>query len=229
MTAASYRNSIRMIRELNGTRPLSVILKPVPDELLSSWITRHADFYGVPPLTMLRHAIPEATSLRQTDTTLGPTAAVQIARLFRSQSSTISAMTTSGFPQSAARLVAPRVIQRCVAWRRSDKQFSGTEPIHRPLVNTAALRSMSVINTNSGPLPKADMRPRRISSSSCFAFTLSICGHDARARTMRSRSDHEASAVRQHRGTRRAGQSGERLGPRPPASATRQRLRLGHQ
>ncbi|TIP72023.1 MAG: hypothetical protein E5X53_26910 [Mesorhizobium sp.] len=104
-----------MIRELNGTRPLSVILKPVPDELLSSWITRHADFYGVPPLTMLRHAIPEATSLRQTDTNLGPTAAVHIARLFRSQSSTILAMTTSGFPQSAARLVAPRVIQCCVA------------------------------------------------------------------------------------------------------------------
>ncbi|WP_430691608.1 TniQ family protein [Mesorhizobium vachelliae] len=74
-----------MIRELSGTRPLSVILKPVPDELLSSWITRHADFHGVPPLTMLRHAIPEATSLRQTDTNLGPTAAVHIARLFRSQ------------------------------------------------------------------------------------------------------------------------------------------------
>ncbi|MER9032721.1 TniQ family protein [Mesorhizobium sp. M0674] len=56
-----------MIRELSGTRPLPVILKPVPDELLSSWITRHGDFYGVAPLTMLRHAVPEATSLRQTD------------------------------------------------------------------------------------------------------------------------------------------------------------------
>lgn len=86
-----------MIRELSGTRPLPVILKPVPDELLSSWITRHADFYGVAPLTMLRHAIPEAISLRQTDTNLGPTAAVDIARLFRTQPSTILAMTTSGF------------------------------------------------------------------------------------------------------------------------------------
>ncbi|WP_436175366.1 TniQ family protein [Mesorhizobium sp. LjNodule214] len=104
-----------MIRELSGTRPLSVILKPVPDELLSSWITRHADFYGVPPLTMLRHAIPEATSLWQADTHLRPTAAVHIARLFRSESSTILAMTTSGFPQSAARFVAPRAIQCCIA------------------------------------------------------------------------------------------------------------------
>lgn len=120
-----------MIRELSGTRPLSVILKPVPDELLSSWITRHADFYGVPPLTMLRHAIPEATSLRQTDTNLGPTAAVHIARLFRSQSSTVLAMTTSGFPQSAARLVAPRVIQCCIACSEQNRLRGAATAVQR--------------------------------------------------------------------------------------------------
>ncbi|RWX60922.1 hypothetical protein EN780_30775 [Mesorhizobium sp. M4B.F.Ca.ET.089.01.1.1] len=122
-----------MIRELNGTRPLPVILKPVPDELLSSWITRHADFYGVPPLTMLRHAIPEATSLRQTDTNLGPTAAVHIARLFRSQSSTILAMTTSGFPQSAGRLVAPRVIQCCIACSEQNRLRGAATAVQRSL------------------------------------------------------------------------------------------------
>ncbi|RUV95190.1 hypothetical protein EOA75_09640 [Mesorhizobium sp. M1A.F.Ca.IN.022.07.1.1] len=120
-----------MIRELSCTGPLSVILKPVPDELLSSWITRHADFYGVPPLTMLRHAIPEATSLRQTGTNLGPTAAFHIARLFRSQSSTILAITTSGFPQSAGRLVAPRVIQCCIACSEQNRLRGAATAVQR--------------------------------------------------------------------------------------------------
>lgn len=86
---------------------------------------------GVPPLTMLRHAIPEATSLRQTDTNLGPTAAVHIARLFRSQSSTILAMTTSGFPQSAARLVAPRVIQCCIACSEQNRLRGAATAVQR--------------------------------------------------------------------------------------------------
>ena len=45
----------------NGVpRRLPVILPPHPDELLSSWISRHATFYAVPPLVMLRHCLPEA-------------------------------------------------------------------------------------------------------------------------------------------------------------------------
>ncbi|WP_353000328.1 TniQ family protein [Mesorhizobium sp. M0808] len=120
-----------MIRELSGTRPLPVILKPVPDELLSSWITRHADFYGVAPLTMLRHAMPEATSLRQTDTNLGPTAAVGIARLFRTQPSTILAMTTSGFPKSAAQLVAPRAIQCCIPCCEQNRSRGAATAVQR--------------------------------------------------------------------------------------------------
>lgn len=57
----------------------------------------------------------------------------------------------------------------------------------------------------------------------------SKCGRGARARKLRSRSDREASAARQRRGTRRAGRSGERLGSLSRASAARQRLRQGHQ
>lgn len=119
-----------MIREL-GTKPLPVILKPVPDELLSSWIARHASFYGVSPLTMLRHAIPEAKSLRLIDTMLGPTAAHHIARLFRTQSSAIVAMTTSGLPRSAARLVAPRPIQCCYACAEQNSWQGATTAVQR--------------------------------------------------------------------------------------------------
>lgn len=120
-----------MIRELGGTRPLPVILKPVPDELLSSWITRHGDFYGVAPLTMLRHAVPEATSLRQTDTNVGPAAAVHIARLFRTQASTILAMTTSRFPKSAARFVAPRAIQCCIPCCEQNRSRGAATAVQR--------------------------------------------------------------------------------------------------
>ncbi|TIX96086.1 MAG: hypothetical protein E5V24_02600 [Mesorhizobium sp.] len=42
-------------------------MSPVADELLSSWIGRHAAFYSVPPLVMLRHCLPEASALRAAD------------------------------------------------------------------------------------------------------------------------------------------------------------------
>jgi len=38
-------------------RQLPVCLPPHSDELLSSWISRHAAFYAVPPLAMLK-ALP---------------------------------------------------------------------------------------------------------------------------------------------------------------------------
>jgi len=116
-----------MIQEFGAAKPLPVILKPVSDELLSSWIARHADFYGVSPLTMLRQAIPQATSLRLADAKLRPTDAGHIANLFRAQSSEILAMTTSDFPKSAARLVAPRAIQTCTACAEQNRwQGAGT-------------------------------------------------------------------------------------------------------
>ena len=36
-------------------RPLPVVVKPVNDELLSSWLPRLARFYGVEPTTLLSH------------------------------------------------------------------------------------------------------------------------------------------------------------------------------
>ena len=56
-----------MRTERSPTRRLPVILPSVADEILSSWINRHAAFYGVPPLTMLRHSLPTISSLRSGD------------------------------------------------------------------------------------------------------------------------------------------------------------------
>ena len=44
--------------ENTPARRLPVRLPPHSDELLSSWIGRHAAFYAVPPLVMLRHCLP---------------------------------------------------------------------------------------------------------------------------------------------------------------------------
>ena len=49
------------------SRQLPVRLPPFTDELLSSWLCRHASFYAVPPLVMLQHCLPEVTSLRAAD------------------------------------------------------------------------------------------------------------------------------------------------------------------
>ncbi len=48
-------------------RQLPVVLPPVADELLSSWIGRHASFYGVAGGRLLRHYALEADSLRELD------------------------------------------------------------------------------------------------------------------------------------------------------------------
>src|SRR5215469_5095084 len=48
----------------HATKSLPVVLKPVEDELLSSWIARHGEYYSVGPLAMLRHCLPDANSLR---------------------------------------------------------------------------------------------------------------------------------------------------------------------
>lgn len=53
--------------ENTPARRLPVRLPPYSDELLSCWIGRHAAFYAVPPLAMLRHCLPEAHSLRAAD------------------------------------------------------------------------------------------------------------------------------------------------------------------
>lgn len=148
-----------MNRELGGPKPLPVILEPVPDELLSSWIARHAGFYGVSPLTMLRHAIPEAKSLRLIDTKLGPTDAGHIARLFRIQPSAILEMTTSGFPSSAARLVAPCAIQCCFACAEQNRGQGATTAVQRSWTEgwritcpVCGLRQRDIRDATSAPI-----------------------------------------------------------------------------
>jgi len=82
-----------MTEGLEPRRQLPIILPPVSDELLSFWITRHAAFYGVPPLIMLRHCLPEASSLRAADFRLTDVQIRHLSKMFAMEPHALRRMT----------------------------------------------------------------------------------------------------------------------------------------
>ena len=87
-------------------KQLPVVLPPVADELLSSWIARHGAFYNVSPRAMLRHAVPNARSLRAADDHLTDEQGRLLAHIFRRELSSIRSMTFVNIQSSARRLIA---------------------------------------------------------------------------------------------------------------------------
>jgi len=100
-----------MRRSINS---LPVVLKPLPDELLSSWLARHAAFYEVGSPRLLSHLGLEAPCLEDLDD--GPSLAQQIglADCFRCVPARIAAMSHAGACNDVRRLIrrAPPA-QRC--------------------------------------------------------------------------------------------------------------------
>lgn len=91
------------------SRRLPVTLAPRPDELLSSWIGRHAEFYGIPPLAMLRHCLPEASSLRTADLNLNENQVFRLARMLCADPTTIRHTTSANVAQSSRCLMRKRL------------------------------------------------------------------------------------------------------------------------
>ncbi len=104
--------------------PLPVILPSLPDELLSSWISRHALFYDVPPLVLLQHCLPLARALRSVDLTLKPADAARLACMFRSKPQSIVGMTFAAAPKIAHRMIAVQPVNRCQ--KCANEQVMGT-------------------------------------------------------------------------------------------------------
>lgn len=94
---------------------LPVVLPHHSDELLSSWISRHAAFYAVPPLVMLRHCLPEASSLRAANLQLTREQDGRLARMFAAEQDDIRRMTFANIGRSSHRLIAARPVQVCTS------------------------------------------------------------------------------------------------------------------
>lgn len=107
---------------------LPVTLPPAPDELLSSWISRHAAFYGVTPQTMLHHCLPEAASLRVVDLHLSNDQSRRIAKMFSMDAKTVQGMTFEKATKHVHRFIAKGPIQSCA---RCTQSTHGPVPIRR--------------------------------------------------------------------------------------------------
>jgi len=103
-------------------RPLPVILPPLADELLSSWINRHAAFVGVSGGRLLRHYHIEVATVRDLDLSLSRCHAALLADVLRCSPHLVRNMTQSRGGRVRSRLVAirqPSQICRACAHRHT--------------------------------------------------------------------------------------------------------------
>ena len=106
-------------------------LKLVEDELLSSWISRHAEYYRVSPLAMLKHGISDAVSLRAADLRLNAEQGIRLGHIFHLPPADIRRMTHADVPQNAARFLALKPIQICLACAERNEQRDAAAAILR--------------------------------------------------------------------------------------------------
>ena len=100
-------------------RPLPVVLPPLANELLSSWIDRHAAFFGVTGLRLLRHCHIEVNSVRDLDLKLTRRDVGTLAEVLRCSPHLIRNMTQTHGGRVRSRLVAiTRPLQICLPCSR---------------------------------------------------------------------------------------------------------------
>lgn len=118
-----------MIAGWPRVRQLPVVLPPLVDELLSSWVSRHASFYGVGGGQLLRHCSLEARSLRELDLSLTSHDQRRLAYVFRCDTGAIRRMTQSRGRRHPTGLIATirpmQVCQRCVTRHQAAPVTSG--------------------------------------------------------------------------------------------------------
>lgn len=123
--------------EEDWPRPLPVVLAPAQDEALSSWITRHAAFYGLSRAAMHRHCAPDAYSLQALDREFTPGQETRLAHLFRRDRPILRGMTHEDLGSDViGRLVARRVDHRCERCARSLAEQGCPEAVPRAWFHT---------------------------------------------------------------------------------------------
>ncbi len=110
---------------------LPVVVAPLPDELLSSWIDRHAAFYGVATLAMLRHCLPAAISIRAVDLGATDDQLARLSRMFGPPPARIREMTFTDIPHSLRRFICPRPSQSCSRCQPDGDSHAFERPVRR--------------------------------------------------------------------------------------------------
>ena len=102
--------------EKRWPRPLPVLLAPAPDEALSSWLARHAAFFGVGRTGLLRHCLPDVPSLLSLNRALTLEQENRLAHLFRLDRPALRRMTHAGLgSEIISHLVAHDIDHWCKA------------------------------------------------------------------------------------------------------------------
>lgn len=89
-------------------RPLPVILPPLRDELLSSWVNRHAAFVGISSVLFLRHCHIDVPTVRDLDLRLTRRHGTLLAEILRCSPHLVRNMTQSRGGRVRSDLVAIR-------------------------------------------------------------------------------------------------------------------------
>ena len=119
--------------EHNAHRPLPVVLKPIEDELLSSWLARHAAYYGVSKPFFAEWLMPGTRNLSLLDYRLGLAQVARLSEKLQCDPIALIAMTFIDTPAGSADLIsrnrAPQVCRPC-AERHAREGASGAVPKH---------------------------------------------------------------------------------------------------
>ena len=119
--------------EDDAYKPLPVVLSPVADELLSSWLARNAAYYGVSGPFFAKWLRLGTPNLSVLDHRLGLTQVVRLSEKLLCDPTALIAMTFINMPSGTAELIcrnrAPQICQPC-ADRHSAEGASGAVPKH---------------------------------------------------------------------------------------------------
>ena len=119
--------------EDDAHRPLPVVLRPVEDELLSSWLARHAAYYGVTGPFFAKWLMLGTSNLSVLDHRLGLAQVARLSEKLRRDPIALIAMTFIDAPAGSAELIcrnrAPQICRPC-ADRHAREGASGAVPKH---------------------------------------------------------------------------------------------------
>ena len=93
-------------------RPFPVVLRPRPDEVLSSWLTRHAAYYGVTRRRLLDHVGILSPSVEALDREITLGQQIMLAGYFRRQPFEIAAMSYETVRSNMRALTRPSAPQQ---------------------------------------------------------------------------------------------------------------------